>query len=99
MKFKGFYTIATALSLIVTPTLAASAPISTPLTSSAAGSVSADDSGRGDAERRGDNDEHRRGGGGFRRGPGLIIALLALAAVIAGIIAISTNNKKTPTSA
>lgn len=42
MKFKGLYTAMTALSLIAAPTLAAAAPIATPLTQPATETVQGD---------------------------------------------------------
>lgn len=47
MKFKGFYTAMTALSLIAAPTLAAAAPIATPLTQPATEKVNGDAALRG----------------------------------------------------
>lgn len=51
MKFKGLYTAVSALTLLAAPTLAAAAPITTPLTQPATETVS------------GDNDFRSRGGG------------------------------------
>ncbi|WP_156363708.1 hypothetical protein [Sphingomonas sp. Leaf357] len=42
MKFKGFYTAMTAASLLAVPTLAAAAPIATPLTQPATEKVDGD---------------------------------------------------------
>lgn len=42
MKFKGLYTAMTALTLVAAPTLAAAAPIATPLTQPATETVSGD---------------------------------------------------------
>lgn len=42
MKFKGLYTAMTAASLLVAPTLAAAAPIATPLTQPATETVDGD---------------------------------------------------------
>lgn len=42
MKFKGIYTAMTALSLVAAPTIAAAAPVATPLTQPASESVQGD---------------------------------------------------------
>lgn len=42
MKFKGLYTAMTALTLVAAPTLAAAAPIATPLTQPATEAVAGD---------------------------------------------------------
>lgn len=42
MKFKGLYTAMTALTLVAAPTLAAAAPIATPLTQPATETVTGD---------------------------------------------------------
>ena len=47
MKLKGLYTAVTALSLVAAPTIAAAAPVSTPLTQPAAESVEGDNALRG----------------------------------------------------
>ena len=76
MKFKGLYTAMTALSLVVAPTLAAAAPVATPLTQPATETVAGDNAFAGSA---------------------LLIALLAVAAVGAGIAAaVSHHDDKSP---
>lgn len=47
MKFKGLYTAVTALSLVAAPTIAAAAPVATPLTQPATESVDGDNALRG----------------------------------------------------
>ena len=47
MKFKGLYTAMTALSLVAAPTIAAAAPVATPLTQPATESVEGENALRG----------------------------------------------------
>lgn len=76
MKFKGLYTAMTAFSLIAAPTLAAAAPVATPLTQPATETVDGDNAVSGSS---------------------LLIALLAVAAVGAGIAAATSHsNDKSP---
>lgn len=63
MKFKGFYTAMTALTLIAAPTLAAAAPITTPLTQPATETVA------------GDNELRGTGGSSFVVAFGAVIAI------------------------
>lgn len=73
VKFKGLYTAMTAFSLIAAPTMAAAAPVATPLTAPATETVKGDDALAG--------------------GTGIIIALLAVAAIAAGIAAAVSNHE------
>lgn len=77
VKFKAFSTALAALSLVAAPTIAAAAPVATPLTQPAAESV--------------DGDNALAGGGIF-------IALLAVAAIAAGVVVVSTENSDSPNS-
>jgi hypothetical protein len=79
VKFKGIYAAVTALSLVAAPTLAAAAPIATPLTQPATESVEGENAFTGSA---------------------VIIAILAVAAVGAGIYVAVDNddNDDLPTS-
>ena len=78
MKFKGIYAAVTALSLVAAPTLAAAAPIATPLTQPATESVEGDNAFTGSA---------------------VVIAILAVAAVGAGIyVAVDNDDDDLPTS-
>ena len=77
MKFKAFYTAVAALSLVGAPTIAAAAPIATPLTQPASESV--------------DGDSALAGGG-------VLIALLAVAAVGAGIFVVADKSDDSPNS-
>jgi hypothetical protein len=74
MKFKGLYTAMTAITLIAAPTLAAAAPIGTPLTQPASETV------------QGDN---------ALDGTEIAVAILAVAAITAGIVAGTSNNSPT----
>ena len=79
MKFKGIYAAVTALSLVAAPTLAAAAPIATPLTRPATETVEGDNALVG--------------------GSGIVIAVLAVAAVAAGIyVAVDNDDEDLPTS-
>jgi hypothetical protein len=78
VKFKGIYAAVTALSLVAAPTLAAAAPIATPLTQPATESVEGENAFTGSA---------------------VIIAILAVAAVGAGIyVAVDNDDEDLPTS-
>jgi hypothetical protein len=78
VKFKGIYAAVTALSLVAAPTLAAAAPIATPLTQPATESVEGENAFTGSA---------------------VIIAILAVAAVGAGIyVAVDNDDDDLPTS-
>lgn len=72
MKFKTFYTAVAALSLAGTSTIAAAAPVATPLTQRAA------------TETKDDSQ--------LARGSGILVALLAIAAVAAGIVAAASSD-------
>lgn len=71
MKFKAFYSAVAALSLAGAPTIAAAAPIATPLTQPASESV--------------DGDSALASGG-------ILIAILAVAAVAAGIVVVADSD-------
>lgn len=77
VKFKAFSTAIAALSLVAAPTIAAAAPVATPLTQPATESVNGDNA---------------------LAGGGIFIALLAVAAVAAGIVVVATENNDTATS-
>lgn len=77
VKFKAFSTALAALSLVAAPTIAAAAPVATPLTQPATESV--------------DGDNALAGGGIF-------IALLAVAAIAAGVVVVATENDSSPNS-